>query len=331
MRRLPLAFLPALLLLCACAAPVVKKQVLAPAAATEVARLTRLRVAPFDNDPGGLVRAAVEFALVSVVVDGRPYFTMVDAATNAGDLGKPMQWVDTAKTKARPIRYGAEGTVQGGVGQNGWHNEHYSERRRECVAEDDKGRCRFWSSSYITCTRRVALFSFTPKVVARDTGEVLLAQEFSESRQSSACPDNGSPTSGDILLAAAQDRAIARFRDHVAPHLVTLEIPLLTEDDSGMSAQVKTLVAGGVDFAKAGQTDKACRVWRSAAARHASGFALPYLSGVCAELEDNLDLAEGFYAQAEQRTARPVPEIAAALARLKATRASLDKLEHQLK
>lgn len=330
MRRLPLA-VSTLLLLCACAAPVVKKQVLAPAAATEVARLTRLRVAPFDNDPGGLVRAAVEFSLVSVLVEGRPYFTMLDAAARTENLGKPLQWVDSTKPKAQPIRYGAEGLVQGSVGKNGWRNEHYSEQRRECLAEDDKGRCRFWNNVSITCTRRVAQFSFTPRVVARDSGEVLLAQEFSESRQSSACPDNGSPTSGSILLAAAQDKAIARFRDHVAPHLVTLEIPLLTEDDSAMSPQVKTLVAGGVDFAQAGRNDKACTLWRDAARSHGAGSALPYLSGVCAELEDDLDQAEGFYALAEERAGRPVPEVSAALARLKATRADQARLEHQLK
>lgn len=330
MRRLALA-LCCLFLLPACAAPVVSKQVLVPAPAAEVARLTRLKVTAFDNDDTGQVRAAVESALASVVVDGRPYFTVVGASAPKGGLGKPMQWIDSSRPKVQPIRYGAEGTVQGSVGQDGWRNEHYFERRKECVVEDDKGRCRLWGNSSITCTRRVAQFSFTPRVVAKDTGEVLLAQEFSESRQSSACPDNGSPASGNSLLAAARDKAIARFRDHVAPHVVTLDIPLLTEDDSGMSAQVKVLVAGGVDFAKAGQTDKACKVWRSAAAKHAAGFALPYLSGVCAELEDNLDQAEGFYAQAEQRAQQPVPEIAAALARLKTTRADLDRLEQQRK
>jgi hypothetical protein len=330
MRPLALA-LCCLLILCGCA-PVVKKDMLVPAPAAEVARLTRLRVAAFDNDPGGQIRAAVESALASIVVEGRPYFTMVGANAPATDLGKPLQWVDTSKSKGQPIRYGAEGTVQGNVNQNGWQDERYSEMRRECVAEDAKGRCRLWGSTTVLCIRRVARFSFTPRVVAKDTGAVLFSQEFSETGQDSAClGEDGSPTGGPALLAVASKKAIARFRNEVAPHSVTVDIPLLTEDGSGMSAQVKTLVAGGVDFAKAGQTGKACALWRSAARSHAAGHALPYLSGVCAELEDDLDQAEDFYALAEQRAPKPVPEITAALARIKNTRASQGRLEQQLK
>jgi len=179
--------------------------------------------------------------------------------------------------------------------------------------------------------RRVAQFSFTPRVVAKDTGAVLLSQEFSETRQSSVCKDKGSPTSGASLLAGARARAIARFRDHVAPHYVTLDIPLLAEDDSGMSAQVKADIERGAELAKAGQTGKACALWRSTASNHASGHVLPYLSGVCAELEDDLDQAEAFYSLAEQRAEKPVPEISAALARLADTRDNQDKLERQLK
>ncbi len=330
MRPIALA-LCCLVLLSGCAAPVVQKRMLMPAPAAEVARLTRLRVAGFDNDGSGQVRASVESALASVAVDGRPYFTMLGASAPTGDLGKPLQWIDSAKPGAQPIRYGAEGTVQGSVNQNGWQDEHYTEKRTECVAEDAKGRCVLMGARHVQCIRRVAQFSFTPSVVARDTGTVLFAQEFMETGQSSACLDHGSPTGGSALLAAARGKAITRFRNQVAPHFVTLDIPLLTEDESGMSAQVKTLVAGGVDFAKAGQAGKACQLWRSAASSHAAGFVLPYLSGVCAELEDDLDQAEGLYSLAEKRAPRPVPEITAALARVRSTRTSQDRLENQLK
>lgn len=329
--RTPALALCCLLMLSACATPVVQKQTLLPAPAAEVARLTRLRVADFENDDAGQVRAAVESALASAMVDGRPYFTVLGASAPAGGLGKPMQWVDGKKSQAQPIRYGAEGLVQGNVDQNGWRDERYTEERSECVARDDKGRCVRTRDRHVQCVRRVAQFSFTPRVVARDTGAVLLAQEFSETAQSSACRDKGSPASGATLLAGARARAIARFRDHVAPHYATLDIPLLTEDDSGMSAQVKAEVERGAELAKAGLTGKACGLWRKAADSHAAGFVLPYLAGVCAELEDDLDRAEDFYALAEQRAQQPVPEIGAAFARLKDTRENQNKLERQLK
>lgn len=337
--RMPALVLCCLLLLTACATPVVKKQILLPAPAAEVARLTRLRVAEFENDDAGQVRAAVESALASAMVDGRPYFTVLGAGAPAGGLGRPLQWFSSGKANskannkanAQPIRYGAEGLVQGNVDLNGWHDERYSEERSECVARDDKGRCVRTRDRHVPCTRRVAQFSFTPRVVAKDTGQVLLAQEFSETRQSGVCKDKGAPASGSSLLADARAGAIARFRDHVAPHYVTLDIPLLAEDDSGMSAQVKADIERGAELAKAGQTGKACALWRSAAASHASGFVLPYLTGVCAELEDDLDQAQAFYSLAEERAAKPVPEISAAFARLADTRDNQDRLERQLK
>jgi len=329
-RRLPL-LLCCLLQLCACAAPTVQKQVLAPAPAEEVARLTRLKVVAFDNDATGQVRAAVENALASVVVEGRPYFTLVGANAPAGGLGKPMQWLSTSKPTARPIRYGSEGTVQGSVTHNGWTDNRYTEKRKECVAEDAKGSCMLWANRNIPCTRRVARFSFTPRVVDRDTGAVLLTQEFTESGQSSACHDKGGPASGESLLSAARAKAIARFRDHVSPHVVTMNIPLLTDDDSGMTSQVKAEIARGVDFAKARQPGKACEIWRAAASGYEAGYALPYLSGVCAELQDDFDQAEDFYALAQSRSHKPVPEIAAALWRIKTARADLDRLEQQRK
>lgn len=335
MRPLPLALcrlvaLCCLIALTGCAKPVVRKDILAPAQAAEVARLTRLRVLPFDNDPGGGVRAAVEHALASVTVEGRPYFTIIGVDAAAAK-GMPMQWSDPAKPKAKPIRYGAEGSVQASVDQNAWRDERSTEYRRECVYEDDKGRCLAWGKRPVACVRRTARFSFTPRVVARDSGVVLFAQEFAESETSSACLDRGAPTDGQALLASASRKAVARFRDQVAPHVVSLAIPLLTEDDSGMSAQTKVLVSGGVEYAQAGQTDKACRLWRSASEGHAAGFALPYLRGVCAELADRLDEAEALYLQAGQRSGAPVPEIAAALARVRSTRAGQEKLESQLK
>jgi hypothetical protein len=327
--------LPALfcLLLCACAGPMVGKDILVPAQAENVARLTRLRVLPFDNDPGGQTRSAVETALLSVNVKGKPYFTMLGADAPEKSQGVPMQWSAAGKssnTKAKPIRYGSEGSVQGAVNRNGWHDERFTEYRRECVLEDSKGRCLAWGKRPIVCVRRTATFSFTPKVVDKESGMVLLSQEFSASEKSQACLDNSPPKSGQDMLAAARSKAVAAFRDHVAPHMARMRIPLLAEDAS-MDQRLKTIVAGGIDFAASGQTDQACTLWRGEADEHAAGFVLPYLCGVCAELEDDIDQAESLYLLAQKRSAQPVPEIAAALSRVRATRDNLDRLENQMK
>lgn len=334
------AALPRLLALClalsltACAAPALRKDVLRPAKAGEVARLTRLTVKPFEGDPDGHVRAAVESVLASIQVNGRPYFTLIGQdAPAVQSLGTPLQWSNgkaSGSKKAGP-RYGSEGLVQGAVGGNGWRDEFYQEQRRECLLEDAKGKCQFWGNRNLRCIKRRATFSFTPRVTARDTGEVLMSQEFEQTEESSGCPDKNGPVPGQTLLSRAEDKVMGRFRRYVAPHVDTLEIPLVTEDGSTPESAVKLTLEKGLELAKDGHAGEACRHFRAAAAGHRSGYATAYLQGACAEYEDDLDAAEGFYRQAQTRATVPVDVVEAGFARIRQARADRDKLDNQLR
>lgn len=336
--RISLPFItPPLLVLClafalsACAAPALKKDVLRPAQAGEVARLTRLTVKPFEGDHDGRVRAAVESALASIQVGDRPYFTLVgDDAPLVQSLGTPMQWGKGDGKKSGP-RYGSEGLVQGAVAHNGWRDEVYIEQRRECLIDDGKGHCQYWGNRNLRCIKRRATFAFTPRVTDRRSGEVLMSQEFSQNEQSSGCPDQNGPISGQMLLSRAEDKVMERFRKHVAPHVDTLQIPLVIEDASTPDPAVKLTLEKGLELAKDGHANEACRHFRAAAARHQSGFATAYLQGACAEYEDDLDGAEGFYRLAQGRAAAPVDVVSAGLARIAQARADRSKLDGQLR
>ncbi len=328
---------PTLLVLClvfllsACAAPALRKDVLRPAQAGEVARLTRLAVKPFEGDHDGRVRAAVESALSSIQVNGRPYFTLIgEGAPPAQSLGTPLQWSKAGGKKTGP-RYGSEGLVQGSVGTHGWRDDSYIEQRRECLVEDAKGRCQFWGNRNLRCTKRRATFAFTPRITARDTGEVLMSQEFSQTEESSGCPDQNGPIPGQTLLSRAEDKVMERFRKHVAPHVDTLQIPLVIEDNSAMDPAIKLTLEKGLDLAKDGHPGEACRHFRAAAARHQAGYATAYLQGACAEFEGELDEAEGFYRQAQSRAGGPLDVAGAGLARVNQARADRDKLDNQLR
>lgn len=326
---LPLLILGLAVSLCACAAPVLKKDVLRPAQAGEVARLTRLTVKPFEGDPDGRVRAAVESALASIQVNGRPYFTLIgEGAPPAQSLGTPMQW---GSAKGKGPRYGSEGLVQGVVGRNAWRDDVYFEQRRECLLEDAKGRCQLWGNRTLRCTTRRATFAFTPRVTARDTGEVLMSQEFAQTEESSGCPDKNGPLGGQALLERAEEKAMERFRKHVAPHMDTLSIPLVIEDGSAMEAGTRATLEKGLELAKSGYAGEACRHFRAAAGLHGGGFATAYLQGACAEYEDDLDAAEGFYRRAKAQAPAPVDVVEAGLARIAGARADRDRLGGQLR
>lgn len=334
------ATLPRILALClaflltACAAPVLKKDVLRPAQAGEVARLTRLTVKPFEGDPDGHVRSAVESALASIQVNGRPYFTLVGQdAPAVQSLGTPLQWSNgkASGSKKTGPRYGSEGLVQGAVGGNGWRDEFYLEQRRECLLEDAKGKCQFWGNRNLRCIKRRATFAFTPRVTARDTGTVLMSQEFEQIEESSGCPDKNGPVPGQTLLARAEEKVMERFRKFVAPHVDTLSIPLVIEDGSAPESGIKATLEKGLELAKDGHAGEACRHFRAAAASHRSGYATAFLQGACAEYEDDLDTAEGFYRQAQARAGAPVDVAAEGLARIARARAERSRLDSQLR
>lgn len=286
---------------------------------------------PFEGDQSGHVRAAVESALASIQVNGRPYFTLIgEGAPPVQSLGTPMQWSKGDGAKTGP-RFGSEGLVQGVVDRNGWRDDYYVEQRRECILDDGKGHCQLWGNRNLRCTRRRASFAFTPRVTDRATGEVLMSQEFSQAEESSGCPDQNGPISGQTLLSRAEDKVMERFRRHVAPHVDTLAIPLVIEDGSAPESGVKATLEKGLELAKEGYPGEACRHFRAAAARHRSGYATTYLQGACAEFEDDLDAAEGFYRQAQSKVGVPVDVLSAGLARIAQARADKGKLDGQLR
>lgn len=331
MRRLLLLTL-LLLSAAACTGPVVRKQVLLPAPAAEAAKLRKLTVAGFDNDHDGQVRAATEQALAAVTLSGRPYFliTGVQTAAQSQSQGVPLLWTEPGKSAAKPLPP-QEGVVSGRVEQNSWRDEEHPVFRTECLVYDDKGRCLRQIRHMVTCVRRTAVFRFAPVISRKGTGEVVAAEEFSQTEQDNACLDERGVTPGRTLLSRARSAVLTRFAQYVAPHYVSVEIPLLLEDESGLGAGVKAELASGADYAKAGRTDKACQLWRHAAQTQAGGYALPYLQGVCAELEDNLALARDYYSQADANTHKPVPEIGAALERIQKARADREALAGQLR
>lgn len=333
----PVAFFPALALLLvlgltACA-PQVSMDVLEPAAAHGVTQLRRLAVVQFNNDEGGIATAAVEQALSSFTLGQQPYFTLVDAGILENYLGgQGVEMVfDTKELRKRNKGIGADGVVLGTVSRSSWRDERTTKQRYVCVDWGKNGSCRKYGSRDVPCTTRTGLFSFTPKVVEVSSGKIIFSQEFAESDKEDFCRGTDDPQpSGISLVENARKSAIQRFLRVVAPHVVRVQVPLITTDDSGMDKPTRDAIAKGVDFAQAGRMDRACAAWSAAEASHTGGYALPYLRGVCAEQAGNLDLAEAAYRQADQHCASPNSEISNALERIERAKANSRLLEQQL-
>lgn len=320
------------LALCGCA-PQVTMDVLEPAAAHEVTQLRRLAVARFNNDDGGVTTAAVEQALASFSLGQRPYFTLVDsgALRNTSDEQGVKMVFDLKEYRARSKGSGADGLVLGTVSRSSWRDERTVKKRSICVERTKNGGCRKYESHDIPCTKRTGAFAFTPKVMNVGSGRIIFAQEFAENDEAVFCRGtNDAQPSGGGLVDKARGRAIARFLETVAPHVVHVQVPLITTDESRMDAATKDAIAKGVEFAQAGHMDRACAEWSKAEAAHSEGYALPYLRGVCAEYAGNYDLSQQAYRLADQRSASPNTDISSALERVKRALANSQLLEQQL-
>lgn len=332
--RLKILFICLLATLAGCAAPTLKQEVLMPAPAAEVTTLKRIAVGRFDNDPSGVVRTSTESALAGVVLREKPYFTVVDgsAILKYMDVGKNGRPLDSAQAKKLGRNAGANGIVVGAVTANSWGDTGYTESRMRCRPVGKKTVCSPGDTYNVNCTKRTAVFSFTPRVVNVGTGEIVVAQPFSSTAEDSACSDAGTPLAGGpALLDVARNDAIKAFRNHVAPHYETINIALVTDDDSEIPPPVKAQVASGADFAKQHRSDRACALWREAYAAHQAGYALPYLNGLCAEVEGDLKEALRLYTLADQRCSKPVPAVNGALTRVNTTMKNIKKLDRQIK
>lgn len=328
----PLLAILAVLGLCGCA-PQVSMDVLEPATAHGVTQLRRLAVVQFNNDEGGIATAAVEQALSSFTLGQQPYFTLVDAGIlkNYLDAQGVEMVFDTKELRKRNKGVGADGVVLGTVSRSSWRDERTTKQRYVCVEWGKNDSCRKYGSRDVPCTRRTGLFSFTPKVVDVNSGKIIFSQEFAENDQEDFCRGTDDPQpSGISLVGTARERAIKRFLRMVAPHVVRVQVPLITADDSGMGKPTREAVAKGVDFAQAGRMDRACATWSAAEASHPGGYALPYLRGVCAEHAGSFDQAEDAYRQADQRCDSPNSDISAALERIGRAKANSRLLEQQL-
>jgi hypothetical protein len=330
--RLKALALPLALALFGCA-PQVTMNILEPAAAHEVTQLRRLAVAKFSNDDGGVATAAVEQALSAFSLGQQPYFTLVDAGAlrNTPDEQGVRMVFDLKEYRTRNTGTGADGLVLGTVSRSSWRDERTVQKRSICVRRGKNNSCDKYEMHEIPCTKRTGAFSFTPKVVNVSSGRIIFAQEFTENDEAVFCRGtNDAQPSGGGLVGNARGRAIGRFLEAVAPHVVHVRVPLITTDESRMDAATKDAIARGVAFAQAGRMDRACAVWSQAEAAHSEGFALPYLRGVCAEHAGNYDQAQGAYRLADQRCGSPNTDISNALERVKRALANSQLLKQQL-
>jgi len=126
--------------------------------------------------------------------------------------------------------------------------------------------CGKWETYYTDpCTKRVATFTFTAKLIDVERGRIVYANNVSGTATSSACSDSTIPLAGKLeLMEKAKQFAKEMFRRDVAPHYVTFEIKLMDSTDGITSREAERKFEQGIDYAKHNRLDRACELWGEA-------------------------------------------------------------------
>jgi len=303
--RCPVPVCMLVLLLGACSAPQISTQALVPAGAPEATRYRVVAVVPFDGvgpsrSAGQAFSAQLESALAGIRVNDQLYFTVVDRQ-KVSEIMKEMALGQSGamdqKTATRIGQLtGAKAIYTGAVTESKVSDARYSTTRTEC-SKDGKT-CR---DIPIPCTRRTATFTATPKLIEVETGRIVYSRSLSGTAASEACAGDGTAlASQQELLQSAQKDAVLRVQADVAPHYVTVQIPLLEMNDGIEASANKEHLERGVTFAQKGRFDRACEEWVPAWQSEAKSPALAYDAGVCSELAGATQEALNRYQQADK-------------------------------
>jgi Flp pilus assembly protein TadD len=321
----------------------IKVNMLQPAQYHEASLTKTIAVLPFSGPEGKEFAAEMEGVLASIGIDDKRYFTLVDRATldkTISEMKLSQSGLIDQKTAAKLGKLiGAQGIYTGIVSQNNCDNSRYQESRTACKRYETKrdkdgntyqGSCIAWRNYEVSCTKRVASFAVSPKLVEVATGKILYSRNLSANAESSGCEDT-KPVQGEtVLIEKAKASVKKEFRRDVAPYYVTREIKLMDSTDGIDSPEAKDKLKNGLAYADKGRMDSACELWGEARNLAGNSPTLLYNLGVCAESRGDLDAALTLYKQADKILGKPDDDISLALNRVSAAIKNRGKLKEQM-
>jgi hypothetical protein len=330
--------------LCTGCATQIRVHMLLPADYHEASLTKNVAVLPFAGPDGQAVAAEFEAILGGINIDNRQYFTVVDRSSidkTISELKLGQSGLVDAGTAAKiGDLVGAQGIYTGVVTQSAWNDSPYRETRQECAERERKrdasgriieGNCIRWRSRPVSCTKRVATFACSPKLIEVRTGKVLYAHNLTGSADAAGCEDGRPLPTGPELLDRAQEQVKEQFRKDVAPHYITRQITLMDDAAGITSDEAKNKLKQGMEYAAKERLDQACELWGTARVLSPNAPSVLYDLGVCAESRGDFDAALNLYREADRQLGKPDDRITLALYRMNEAIKNRKILEQQLK
>jgi hypothetical protein len=260
------------------------------AGADSPSRARSIAIAGFSGRGGERLAFAIDSALRSAVIEGRPYFELTFTAPAFGDSytydGSPN----------RPAATRGPDAVMRGLAEVEWRDvDSGSKEVDECAAKDDRGKCTEKKKVTYPCRAREVTLRPEVRLVARE-GDLLYAKGDTATISRRFCKDErGSPSVDSMVEELARGFA-GEVRHDLAPEYRSEAIRVL-EGRDGMSKPDQAAFKAALRLTK-NDVAGACRAFEALEAANPQSITILFNIGLCREGEGELELAERFYRSA---------------------------------
>jgi Curli production assembly/transport component CsgG len=316
-------------------APKIKVSKLEPGRADEAASLKKIAVMPFDGPDGAAFANQFESMLTGIRVNDQAFFQVLNRSSmdtvfreqrfsQSGDVDP-----DTAANVGKVV--GAKGIYTGQVNVSSVRDSYYDEERSECSRKDPNSRkCLSWNRFKVNCTKRVASFSVTPRLIDVETARVVYSENYARSSEDKRCSDHSSPLKdGRQMKRELQEQILKIIRNDIAPYYVQIEVRLIETTDDLTTERSRQSFASGLEFAKSGRFDRACEIWGEIRSEASSSVSLLHNLAVCAETKGNLKEAVSLIREADRKLKTPDDTVSSSLKRIEESVYKQKKIRQQ--
>ncbi|MCE5194278.1 MAG: hypothetical protein LLF28_02305 [Nitrospiraceae bacterium] len=302
-----------------------------PAKFHEATLVREIAVLPFDGPHGKEFASEIEETLATVIISDKPYYKLIDRMAidkTISELKLSQSGLVEPENAAKIGKLlGAKGIYTGVITTLSISDTPYTENRTRCgqytTTYYPYGKstipittCAVWEPYPVNCTKRVANFTFVPKLIEVETGRVLYSNSISGSSWHSACIDKGAVTDKSTLLINAKNYTKQVFRKDVAPYQVAVDIEVDESTDGITSGDSKKKFESGLEFAKGNRLDRACDLWKESSIKSPNAIPILYNLGICYEVSGELEQALIYYKKADSQLSKPENRISAAINRV---------------
>ena len=257
------------------------------AGADAPSRARSIAIAGFAGRGGERVAFAIDSALRSAVVEGRPYFQVSLSDSRFGDSYRYDREADPAASR------GGLDAVMRGIAEVDVRDVDSGQKEvEECAVRDDRGKCTEKKKVMHPCRARNVTLRPEVRLVARN-GDLLYAKGDTLTLQRRFCRDEQVTPSVDDMVAELAGRFAATLRADLAPTFRAEDIRLL-ESRSGI---VKTDHAAFREALRLTKSDvaAACDAFAALEANNPRDITVLFNIGLCFESADNLENAAEIY------------------------------------